>query len=490
MCISGPRSSTVFDARQGRRVAKLGHASAPSVRESGVGCVASSHACEPLQYLKLGQQLPVTASIASLSEGDATALVTAATAAAAGEPSPNEPDDVGSDGDLPADGAPMTEHQRARELAKISHRIGELLGDFEDRADETSGESDLVRVKEGITSMAGTLRKKALMRVAFLQSAHLNMSKSRAADEDEQSDADSDDAGRGTIDASPRAMIQDVQRSEKTKKARLALVHSQAVGMLQEASRTLALRTEDDRKLRQARVAQLEVDLSMAQEEAKTRSAELANARAAANKADTQLAAVSQKLARQSSDLETAQREYEQLFQRAENLEKQLAAERRTRKEAAPREAKDGEAEAAAQLQQAHAQIAELQVRQRPVVYASDGTLGEAPRTRKALHTLPPRAAPDCHSAPTSWLARVRLCRGSRLRCRPRWRRRRRQRSEPARVATRLRDRPRLGVRTPRRRGCSSTRLSHRSRWPKRRLRRRDVRQRGLLGRQKAHSPQ
>ena len=79
----------------------------------------------------------------------------------------------------------MTNAQRSRELAKISGRISELLGDYEDSTeaedneDGTGGEADLVRLKEGISGMAGALKKKALMRVAFLQSAHISLSKQR-----------------------------------------------------------------------------------------------------------------------------------------------------------------------------------------------------------------------------------------------------------------------------------------------------------------------
>ena len=85
--------------------------------------------------------------------------------------------------------------------------------------------------------MAGSLKRKALMRVAFLQSAHQNMAKNRERNTQDDDSDDDGDADREITEVDPDALIRDVQKIEKKKKAQLAFVHQKATGMLQEAVR-------------------------------------------------------------------------------------------------------------------------------------------------------------------------------------------------------------------------------------------------------------
>jgi hypothetical protein len=61
---------------------------------------------------------------------------------------------------------PLTEMQRAKKLGKISSRIADLLGEFEDSVDDQD-DGTMQRLKDGITTIAQNLRRKSLMRSAL-----------------------------------------------------------------------------------------------------------------------------------------------------------------------------------------------------------------------------------------------------------------------------------------------------------------------------------
>ena len=200
-----PRSRAVFEAKKvgapGRTVGvrTSAGADATKLRETGAGlaavvpgvaagaaALAAAGAPAPAAAAAAGIWKPPAtalrpagqASLESLTEAEANEINAIAAAEAAGAPPPALVED---DAPLGENGQ-MSEKQRARELEKISTRINTMLSEFEDaagdREDSEQAEADLARLKEGISTMAGALKKKALMRLAFLQSAHLNMAKS------------------------------------------------------------------------------------------------------------------------------------------------------------------------------------------------------------------------------------------------------------------------------------------------------------------------
>ena len=187
--------------------------------------------------------IPVASTLVmpASSQGAADAVIAAGAAKLAAlapaVPGASDGDDGGSAELL--DGSKMTEAQRSRELSKISARIGELLGSFEDGAgaeDEGMADDELVQLKDGIMTIAKTLRKKALMRVAFLQSAHMQLSKSRFSEEEGDQTINSDseeeeDGGLASDGAFAGNAIDDMRRDEGLKKKRLATAHSKAVCM-------------------------------------------------------------------------------------------------------------------------------------------------------------------------------------------------------------------------------------------------------------------
>ena len=324
----------------------------PRLIESGSGKAAIAPAPDP----EKGGWKPPSFSkkpsgphLTSKSEGDADVILALAASDAAGPQPEEKPDNDGSDSEegQKADAGPLTEKQRQVVLEKISNRIGALLSDFEEQTegnDDDGGASanDLLRIKDGISTMAGTLKKKALMRSAFLQSAHMNMTKRKdniGADgeqhpEGEESDEDEGHGRQKNDDeADPDKLIEAVQRSEKTKKQKLAVVHEQAVGMLKEAARALSANLEETAAVGQARAAQLEVELSFAKEEAKAMAEERDNSKALTRKAESELLAVSDRLARQSSALETARQEMDHMAAQISALEAQVVSEQRRNKE-------------------------------------------------------------------------------------------------------------------------------------------------------------
>ena len=170
---------------------------------------------------------------------------------------------------------PMTEKQRAKELSKISGRISELLGEFEGAGDD-DGSADLNRIKEGITMIAATLRKKSLMRSAFLQSAAQQLSKSKQIDAallagsgqggaGARDDDDDDGDERGGPPAAGGAeedddnaglAIEEMKQTETLKKQKLASAHKQAVGMLRTFASALEVQmAEQQRVLEKERVS-------------------------------------------------------------------------------------------------------------------------------------------------------------------------------------------------------------------------------------------
>ena len=156
---------------------------------------------------------------------------------------------------------PMSAKQRAKELERISGRIEELLGTYEEEEDDGDAGSpdDVARLKEGIMTIAGTLRKKSMMRMAFLQSAAQQLAKSKKDHEGEDYAGSSDDdeeEGEGNArggSSNPLAgrAIEDLRRDEGLKKQRLAALHQQAVGTLQlvagEATKRERAATEEQR---------------------------------------------------------------------------------------------------------------------------------------------------------------------------------------------------------------------------------------------------
>ena len=283
-----------------------------------------------------------TAPLVSLTEADASALIAKAATDAAGPEVAAPADDLdsqsdGSGGHIEVQAGPMSQQQRERALEKISNRIGELLGGFEEASEMEEGkgaEADLLRLKDGITNMAGMLKKKGLMRVAFLQSAHQNMSKDRSGDLDDDSDGVDSDDETGAADVDPKEMIEAIQKKEQTKKMKLALVHQQEIGMLTEAARGLSQQMEETEAIMVAKTSQLEVDLSISREETKASTEERDTARAAAKKAEVELTAVSERLARQSNALEQAHAEADHMSARISALTSEVATEVKRNKEA------------------------------------------------------------------------------------------------------------------------------------------------------------
>ena len=136
--------------------------------------------------------------------------------------------------------------------------------------------------------MAGTLKKKSLMRAAFLQSAHMNMVKRNnaptmvgdidigAADDDDDSDdehARGRAGGRGGEETDAHELVEQVQKVEKLKKQKLALVHEHAVQMLKQMASQLAASLDHQAAVAKASAAQAESDIKQAGEEAKAEEA-------------------------------------------------------------------------------------------------------------------------------------------------------------------------------------------------------------------------
>ena len=307
-----------------------------AVRETGAGAMhvprgppASVAAPQPQPFSQPLAALQ-TAPLVSLTEERASAILATAASEAAGV----EADDLGSDSDASVDTGPMTQQQRNREMTKISNRILERLGEFEEQAEsgEGSDSGDLVRLREGIIGMAGNLKKKGMMRLAFLQSAVANMSRDRA---DEESDGgDSDDA------LDPDDMLNAIQKKEGTKKAKLALVHEQMVGTLQEVARGLSERCDMADKLTASKTHQLEVDLAISREETKAVAAERDQAKAAAKKSELELSSSEGRLARQSAALEQAHGEADHMAARISSLETEITNEQRRNRDASAQAAR------------------------------------------------------------------------------------------------------------------------------------------------------
>ena len=157
----------------------------------------------------------------------------------------------------------------------------------------------MMRLKEGILGMAGALKRKGLMRVAFLQSAAANMSKDRG--DDDLSDGGSDDDLGGELD--PDEMLSSIQKKEGSKKVKLDMVHQQMVGTLQQVARGLTARIEMADKASSSKTSSLEDALAIAREESKALSAERDLARAQLRKAEGELAASEKRLSAERREL-------------------------------------------------------------------------------------------------------------------------------------------------------------------------------------------
>ena len=137
---------------------------------------------------------------------------------------------------------PLTEKQRAKKLGKISSRIADLLGEFEDSVDDQD-DGTMQRLKEGITTIAQNLRRKSLMRSAFLQSAAQQLSKSKqldpslfggADDEDDEARGDAKGAGASLAEDEAGLAVDELKRTEGLKKAKLLSAHKKTVGLLRD----------------------------------------------------------------------------------------------------------------------------------------------------------------------------------------------------------------------------------------------------------------
>ena len=317
-----------------------GVAAMPVAADSGTAVAAAAAKKAAIEAAKWKPPAIAKASgppLVSVTEDQASAIL--AIAAEEANPTPEAEGDEKEE----VQTGPLTEAQRTKALAKISDRIGSLLSDFEDRNDGDgddggAGAADLMRLKDGITLMAGTLKKKSLMRMAFLQSAHMNMAKrnnlikSGEGDLDQLlqgSDDDSDDEHTKAKETDPQELIEHVQKIEKVKKQKLQLVHEHAVHMLREAARGLSVSLEHANAVSKASAAAAETDLAKAKDEVKAagEATELANSEK--RKAQRELESVSERLAKQSAAVESERQRGDQMASKVSELEAALEAERR-----------------------------------------------------------------------------------------------------------------------------------------------------------------
>ena len=172
--------------------------------------------------------------------------------------------------------ATMSREERLAELRRISSRIGAVFDEWDESHDDEHAADaaaaagvapdPATELKAGISLMAGDLRRKGLLRVALLQSAHAQLSRADrhetfgAADDDD----DDDEGGGGreglaalreaSSGAAAAGVVAQVVRAAMPAKRRLEAVHAQEVQLLREMAteavreRALTLRPNPPRR--------------------------------------------------------------------------------------------------------------------------------------------------------------------------------------------------------------------------------------------------
>ena len=227
---------------------------------------------------------------------------------------------------------PLTEKQRAKKLGKISSRIADLLGEFEDSVDDED-DGTMQRLKEGITTIAQNLRRKSLMRSAFLQSAAQQLSKSKqldpslfggADDEDDEGRGDAKGAGASLAEDEAGLAVDELKRTEGLKKAILLSAHKKTVGLLRDLAAEHERGKTGADEQRAAMAAKFE---GAAAEELRLKTL-LEVATTSERNLKTQLASASERLARLTAEAESLQRSADELAARLAAAEQEAASER------------------------------------------------------------------------------------------------------------------------------------------------------------------